>query len=531
MQRISNQLFVLVTLLFLTCLFLSSGKTDDASGEGEAYEYEYEYEGEAEASIEADGNIKANNSPNNHERKLQSHQEGAGDAKQSRESATTTAAPGTPTPTPDAQHQEADAALAKALQDRLAAEEQERIFIQQRNQGKRGYTPAVANSRMPGNLPKLVNAKLLSTIESTAYCVPAQSWGVFPVVEEKSGAGKAPDHLQAQADKLRKHAQSEAGEALAGAGAGDQDGATDSSEGAGDKGSAQSGHGHAAGKGKKPKKPTFRELQAKKMEERQSKEAARTARKSALIPVGASCEDLLCASCKAVVSEFAGAVQEGGKIAEYVYMEDILTKGGGFCNRKQFDMRYQPIVGSMCKDMISSAAGIAYRDALLVPFEKENDRWEQAQQPTTLRRKTSSICTTVGACTSQQFDIQMTPKNKYQEHWDDKCYVCQAFARDLEQRLHIGKGISEGNVVDIVRGSCDRVDFLTSSFREICKTIAAGKLVDDIAWIAFLHHEAIVAREKTDHLFADRLCETIEYCSKWVDPDAEEIVVQEEVYF
>lgn len=49
----------------------------------------------------------------------------------------------------------------------------------------------------------------------------------------------------------------------------------------------------------------------------------------------------------------------------------------------------------------------------------------------------SKVCLDIGACAPSQFEFQSTPAIKQQEHWDDKCFVCQAFAKDLEVRVKI----------------------------------------------------------------------------------------------
>lgn len=45
----------------------------------------------------------------------------------------------------------------------------------------------------------------------------------------------------------------------------------------------------------------------------------------------------------------------------------------------------------------------------------------------------------IGACEEEQFEFVSEPLDYTQEQWDDKCYVCQAFAKDLEvlYRPHI----------------------------------------------------------------------------------------------
>ena len=42
------------------------------------------------------------------------------------------------------------------------------------------------------------------------------------------------------------------------------------------------------------------------------------------------------------------------------------------------------------------------------------------------------VCVDMSACEIEQFEFVTEPLDYTQEQWDDKCYVCQAFAKDLE---------------------------------------------------------------------------------------------------
>lgn len=42
------------------------------------------------------------------------------------------------------------------------------------------------------------------------------------------------------------------------------------------------------------------------------------------------------------------------------------------------------------------------------------------------------VCVDMGACELEQFEFVTEPLDYTQEQWDDKCYTCQAFAKDLE---------------------------------------------------------------------------------------------------
>lgn len=44
----------------------------------------------------------------------------------------------------------------------------------------------------------------------------------------------------------------------------------------------------------------------------------------------------------------------------------------------------------------------------------------------------TKVCVDIGACEVEQFEFVSEPLDYTQEQWDDKCYVCQAFAKDLE---------------------------------------------------------------------------------------------------
>lgn len=45
------------------------------------------------------------------------------------------------------------------------------------------------------------------------------------------------------------------------------------------------------------------------------------------------------------------------------------------------------------------------------------------------------ICSTIGACDKLAFEFSTEPKQMDQDQWDSKCYVCQAFANDVEERI------------------------------------------------------------------------------------------------
>ncbi len=261
------------------------------------------------------------------------------------------------------------------------------------------------------------------------------------------------------------------------------------------------------------------------LDERREKEASRQAQRGTL-QAGTSCERLICGACKVVAEEFAIAVVEGGTLDKYPYVEDVLT---GFCQRNMLELRYHELVRTMCMSVTGDKVG--YRDALLRPVEEEQQQWERMAEPLLLRPNVRKSCLAIGACDKSHFEMQLAPKKREQEHWDDKCYVCQAFAHELEERLHLMRGVTEVSVMEVVRTGCNRVYFPSDNLRDLCQALVSGSALDDVAWIAFMHSENIARKGKTERVFADSMCESVSFCEKWVDPDAEIVVAQEEVYF
>ena len=67
----------------------------------------------------------------------------------------------------------------------------------------------------------------------------------------------------------------------------------------------------------------------------------------------------------------------------------------------------------------------------MVPFELD-DQYDKLLTPGSMNPKKQKVCVDMGACDEEQFEFVTEPLDYTQEQWDDKCYVCQAFAKDLE---------------------------------------------------------------------------------------------------
>jgi hypothetical protein len=67
------------------------------------------------------------------------------------------------------------------------------------------------------------------------------------------------------------------------------------------------------------------------------------------------------------------------------------------------------------------------------------------------------VCLEVGACSTEHFRFQTKAELRIQEQWDDKCFTCQAFARDLEAKVQLSRQVTEGSIVSIVAETCSRL--------------------------------------------------------------------------
>jgi hypothetical protein len=470
--------------LVLVCIFICATKCQEEVEDGysDGYEYVYEYEVDTNQSQE-DVPIVDNTD--------------ATAAALKREEDTKIAAVAA----------EEEEAIQRAITE-------ENMTTQQRRMALRGYKKSVGGSK-PTGLAAIANSRYVDITEVEMECLPNSRWGqlIVPpkvIVPEDAESKRAKELLS-----------------KAGATGGNEEHNDSDEEGNDEKDETNQKDKDKNRKERKPKKMSFRELQAKRTEEKKAR-AEQKQEKSSGYRVGTSCENLVCGSCKILVEEFAQSVVDGGKDESLQYIEDIVSSAGRFCTRKQMKMGYKDEVEKMCMNIVGSKTG--YKEVLLIPFEQDAN-WERVTDVNSLMPKVRQICTDVGACQNKQFDIQMVPANKEQEHWDDKCYTCQAFAKELEERLHLTRGFTERSITPIIEKTCDRIDWPVPSFKRQCKPMTEGSLLEDISWISFMHAENIERKGKADKLFGDSLCESINFCQKWTDPDAEEEVVMEEVFF
>eukprot|EP01038_Epipyxis_sp_PR26KG_P011867 gene11867-15883_t len=259
------------------------------------------------------------------------------------------------------------------------------------------------------------------------------------------------------------------------------------------------------------KRMSFRQKQELKMKERREKET----QKEKLRPkfrLGADCEALVCGSCKALVEEFGKLVYQNIENPSIMYIEDITTD---FCKSKVVSLKYVDMVGDICSNF--EAEHLGYKEALIQTFE-EDDSWDKMNNNRYLFSKKQKVCTAIGACNQTDFEFISSPSKKTQDQWDEKCFTCQAFAKDLEERSQLTRHVTENNIVGIVADTCDRIK-LEGKYDQICRDMTKGKLLDDIAWLAKVHGESVIKRAKAEVAFPDKLCEEIDFCKPWVEPE------------
>ncbi|RYH31181.1 hypothetical protein EON65_03185 [archaeon] len=46
-----------------------------------------------------------------------------------------------------------------------------------------------------------------------------------------------------------------------------------------------------------------------------------------------------------------------------------------------------------------------------------------------------------------------------------------------------------------------------------------GKVLDDISWLAKVHGESVIKKARGELKFSDKLCEEIDWCQPYIDPE------------
>ena len=202
--------------------------------------------------------------------------------------------------------------------------------------------------------------------------------------------------------------------------------------------------------GARSKRVSFREKQAQKMKERREKIAQRELIRPKF-RLGLDCESLVCGSCKTIIDEFGDAIHRSITDPKIRYIDQLFE---GFCDSKYIKIKYDDIVYDICKNFEDEKLG--YKEAVVAAFE-EDGNWPKINTYKSLAPKKEKICVAIGACSSDQFEFQTEPLYEQQEHWDDKCFTCQAFAQELEQRTQVTRHVTEASIVPIVKSTCDRM--------------------------------------------------------------------------
>ena len=224
--------------------------------------------------------------------------------------------------------------------------------------------------------------------------------------------------------------------------------------------------------------------------------------------LGSTCEMLTCTACMVLVEEFSVVVKNKMFDPDTKYVEQVFE---GFCESNTITRVHGGLVQKMCKDWFTGIIG--YKEALFIPFEN-NKNWENPLPLiSTLIPNKNRTCGDIGACDYDIFKLNNTKVYRYQERWDDKCFVCQKFADDLEARVTLSENVNEAAITTLVTNACDRLGF-QDNFYEICKSMIRGK-VDTLTWLADMHKEKVRKKVKADTRFSDFICQDLSYCLKW----------------
>lgn len=204
-----------------------------------------------------------------------------------------------------------------------------------------------------------------------------------------------------------------------------------------------------------------------------------------------------------------------GKDPKKPFLEDVFEE---FCDSKSISNKLTEIPNILC-NKFQYVSG--YKEYLLSVFEPEatdSNKVDSINHFSNLIPKTQDICKRIGACTKDFHHFSTDKIYRYQEQWDDKCFVCQAFADAVEARLETISKLTEQTISAFLVDMCARLN-LPHIYNDICLNFVQGKLFNDIIWLAKIHGEAISNKKLTEIRFSDSLCQEINYCEAWLPPD------------
>ena len=323
--------------------------------------------------------------------------------------------------------------------------------------------------------------------------------------------------------------------------------------GGADGGKAAAGSGADEKENGAKKRLTFREREMMKMEAKKA-DMDKSSKGLQLFRLGPSCEDRVCTSCKIIVEEFGERVLKAVSNRKYQYIMDLTEES--FCDSREIQLKYKQEVFDICKLIVKIHKD--YRDTLVSSFEFEEPEaikiiqtqhtlpgynqnkpmryWDIILKNTKeyLYAKKQNVCVTIGACQSSDFgEIETVPTYRQQEYWNETCYVCSAAVKDMENRITLENGITEGKATGIVGSACEKLGLFSpeailfgkstmpataSAFFDICTSLTSGTRRDDLGWVLKVHAESVDKKGRSDTKFDEKACQEVKFCEKWIDP-------------
>lgn len=200
-------------------------------------------------------------------------------------------------------------------------------------------------------------------------------------------------------------------------------------------------------------------------------------------------------------------------------------------------MRYNRKVHDVCAYMTNQQA---YKNILVKPFESEVDYdWDTDLDLSShsISRKTAEICGTfslqfiiilandydihsgdggVQACEVDQLNEVLPAMTEEQVDWTSECFVCNAVANAVEERLALYSVLTQADAEKLVKNSCDMM-LLDAGDMGICRILTSAENGDEFAWAAQRHREAMDGKEREAMTFAEKVCYPIAGCALWID--------------
>lgn len=270
-------------------------------------------------------------------------------------------------------------------------------------------------------------------------------------------------------------------------------------------------------------KRSYKEMQRQKQIEREEAARKLLEKQKHRVLLGPDCSSLRCSACRISVREFGSALLRQKSNEEYIFIDDVAAT---FCDSRELHL----VGDSSVLDMCSVLFNPYHRDTILSYFDElvSNKQFGDLEKykPSSVALEVD-ICRAAGACDLEDVSLITEPTSERQQTWEEDCFLCNFFARQLESELRLFPLVNERIAGSVTRTICGSLQ-LPESSQTTCASMTQGRSLDDISWAAAMHYENMKKVKSARLSFPDQMCIDIKMCTPQEEEEEEE--QQQEIF-